>query len=80
KTNTTKELFKQKIHKHSSQTSTTFITQNSPPLPHNLIQTLLFATQKGPFTPAPDHPPLFHHPQGPTFLLHHINSLNPHLQ
>ncbi|WP_420359565.1 sigma 54-interacting transcriptional regulator, partial [Bacillus altitudinis] len=56
------------------------MTHNSPPLPHNLIQTLLFRTQKPPFTPPTHHPRLFQQPQPPTLLLHHINSLHPPLQ
>lgn len=79
-TGTGKELFAQSIHNGSSRSSGPFITQNCAALPDNLIESLLFGTQKGAFTGAADQPGLFEQAQGGTLLLDEINSLNPHLQ
>ncbi|MCM2989720.1 sigma 54-interacting transcriptional regulator [Bacillus safensis] len=79
-TGTGKELFAQSIHNGSSRSSGPFITQNCAALPDNLIESLLFGTQKGAFTGAADQPGLFEQAQGGTLLLDEINSLNPGLQ
>lgn len=79
-TGTGKELFAQSIHNGSSRSSGPFITQNCAALPDNLIESLLFGTQKGAFTGATDQPGLFEQAQGGTLLLDEINSLNPGLQ
>ncbi|WP_306161000.1 sigma 54-interacting transcriptional regulator [Bacillus altitudinis] len=79
-TGTGKELFAQSIHNGSSRSSGPFITQNCAALPDNLIESLLFGTQKGAFTGATDQPGLFEQAQGGTVLLDEINSLHPALQ
>ncbi|OLP65270.1 Arginine utilization regulatory protein RocR [Bacillus pumilus] len=79
-TGTGKELFAQSIHHGSSRSSAPFITQNCAALPDNLIESLLFGTQRGAFTGATDQPGLFEQAQGGTLLLDEINSLNPALQ
>ncbi|WP_353854534.1 sigma 54-interacting transcriptional regulator [Bacillus sp. Bos-x628] len=79
-TGTGKELFAQSIHNGSSRSSGPFITQNCAALPDNLIESLLFGTQRGAFTGATDQPGLFEQAQGGTLLLDEINSLNPVLQ
>ncbi|MFS0655134.1 sigma-54 interaction domain-containing protein [Bacillus sp. 179-C3.3 HS] len=79
-TGTGKELFAQSIHHGSSRSSGPFITQNCAALPDNLIESLLFGTQRGAFTGATDQPGLFEQAQGGTLLLDEINSLTPALQ
>lgn len=54
--------------------------RTAPPLPDNLIESLLFGTKRGAFTGAVDTPGLFEQANGGTLLLDEINSLNLNLQ
>jgi arginine utilization regulatory protein len=79
-TGTGKELFAQSIHNASGRRSNPFIAQNCAALPKNLLEGLLFGTEKGSFTGAQSRPGLFEQADGGTILLDEINSMDPALQ
>lgn len=79
-TGTGKELFAQGIHNASPRVNRPFIAQNCAALPRNLLESLLFGTEKGSFTGAHSKPGLFEQAEGGTILLDEINSLDYDLQ
>ncbi len=79
-TGTGKELFAQGIHNSSPRVDKPFIAQNCAALPRNLLESLLFGTEKGSFTGAHSKPGLFEQAEGGTILLDEINSLDYDLQ
>ncbi len=79
-TGTGKELFAQGIHNASSRRNNPFIAQNCAALPKNLLEGLLFGTEKGSFTGAQSRPGLFEQADGGTIMLDEINSMDPALQ
>lgn len=79
-TGTGKEVFAQSIHNASPRRSQPFIAQNCAALPKDLLESLLFGTEKGSFTGAISRPGLFEQANGGTLLLDEINSLNTDLQ
>lgn len=79
-TGTGKELFAQSIHNASKRREKPFIAQNCAALPKDLLEGLLFGTEKGGFTGAKDRPGLFEQAQGGTILLDEINSMDLALQ
>ncbi|MGM0420452.1 MAG: sigma-54 interaction domain-containing protein [Bacillota bacterium] len=79
-TGTGKELFAQGIHNASPRADAPFIAQNCAALPRNLLEGLLFGTEKGSFTGAQSRPGLFEQAEGGTILLDEINSLDCDLQ
>ncbi|MDI3547513.1 MAG: arginine utilization regulatory protein [Halanaerobiales bacterium] len=79
-TGTGKELFAQSIHNASSRRNRPFIAQNCAALPKNLLEGLLFGTEKGSFTGAQSRPGLFEQANGGTILLDEVNSMDPGLQ
>lgn len=79
-TGTGKELFAQGIHNASPRVDNPFIAQNCAALPRNLLESLLFGTEKGSFTGAHSKPGLFEQAEGGTILLDEINSLDYDLQ
>jgi len=79
-TGTGKELFAQGIHNSSPRVDNPFIAQNCAALPRNLLESLLFGTEKGSFTGAHSKPGLFEQAEGGTILLDEINSLDYDLQ
>jgi len=79
-TGTGKELFAQGIHNASPRVDKPFIAQNCAALPRNLLESLLFGTEKGSFTGAHSKPGLFEQAEGGTILLDEINSLDYDLQ
>lgn len=79
-TGTGKELFAQSIHNASGRTDNKFIAQNCAALPKDLLESLLFGTEKGSFTGAKSKPGLFEMADGGTILLDEINSMEPSLQ
>lgn len=79
-TGTGKELFAQSIHNASLRSNKPFIAQNCAALPKDLLEGLLFGTQKGGFTGAKSRPGLFEQADGGTILLDEINSMDLSLQ
>lgn len=79
-TGTGKELFAQSIHNASNRRNKPFIAQNCAALPKELLEGLLFGTEKGSFTGAISRAGLFEQAHGGTLLLDEINSLNIDLQ
>ena len=79
-TGTGKELFAQSIHNASQRSNKPFIAQNCAALPKDLLEGLLFGTQKGSFTGAKSRPGLFEQANGGTILLDEINSMDLSLQ
>ncbi len=79
-TGTGKELFAQSIHNASNRKNNEFIAQNCAALPKDLLESLLFGTEKGSFTGAKSKPGLFEMADGGTILLDEINSMDLSLQ
>lgn len=79
-TGTGKELFAQSIHNESKRKSNDFIAQNCAALPKDLLEALLFGTEKGSFTGAKSRPGLFEMADQGTILLDEINSMDLALQ
>lgn len=79
-TGTGKEIFAQSIHNISSRKHKPFIAQNCAAIPENLLESILFGTEKGSFTGATDKEGLFEQADGGTLLLDELNSLPLHLQ
>ncbi len=79
-TGTGKEVFAQSIHNASSRRDKPFIAQNCAALPKDLLESLLFGTEKGSFTGAISRAGLFEQANGGTLLLDEINSMNIDLQ
>ena len=79
-TGTGKELFAQSIHNASDRKNNEFIAQNCAALPKDLLESLLFGTEKGSFTGAKSKPGLFEMADGGTILLDEINSMDLSLQ
>lgn len=79
-TGTGKELFAQSIHNASRRSRSPFIAQNCAALPRDLLESLLFGTEKGGFTGAQSKPGLFEQADGGTILLDEINSMDLTLQ
>lgn len=79
-TGTGKEVFAQSIHNDSPRREKPFIAQNCAALPKDLLEGLLFGTEKGSFTGAISRAGLFEQANGGTLLLDEINSMNVDLQ
>jgi arginine utilization regulatory protein len=79
-TGTGKELIAQSIHNASQRKNNDFIAQNCAALPKDLLESLLFGTEKGSFTGAKSKPGLFEMADGGTILLDEINSMDLSLQ
>lgn len=79
-TGTGKELLAQSIHNKSKRSKKPFIAQNCAALPGNLLESILFGTQKGAFTGAIDRKGLFEQAEGGSLLLDEINSMPKELQ
>ena len=79
-TGTGKEIFAQSIHNISSRRDKPFIAQNCAAIPENLLESILFGTEKGSFTGATDKEGLFEQADGGTLLLDELNSLPIYLQ
>ena len=79
-TGTGKELFAQSIHNASRRADGPFLAINCAAIPENLLESLLFGTEKGAYTGAERRPGLFEQASGGTLLLDEINSMNIGLQ
>ncbi|MBR3867306.1 MAG: sigma 54-interacting transcriptional regulator, partial [Butyricicoccus sp.] len=79
-TGTGKELFAQSIHNASTRVNKPFLAINCAAIPENLLESLLFGTEKGAYTGAEQRPGLFEQADGGTLLLDEINSMNINLQ
>ncbi len=79
-TGTGKELFAQSIHNASQRQKRPFIAQNCAALPRDLLEGLLFGTEKGGFTGAKSRAGLFEQAAGGTVLLDEINAMDLALQ
>ena len=79
-TGTGKELLAQSIHNASRRKDGSFLAINCAAIPENLLESLLFGTEKGAYTGAERRPGLFEQADGGTLLLDEINSMNMGLQ
>ncbi len=79
-TGTGKELLAQSIHNASRRKDGAFLAINCAAIPENLLESLLFGTEKGAYTGAERRPGLFEQADGGTLLLDEINSMNMGLQ
>ncbi len=79
-TGTGKEMFAQSIHYASERSKQPFIAQNCAAIPENLLEGILFGTEKGSFTGAISRPGLFEQASGGTLFLDEINSMSLGLQ
>lgn len=79
-TGTGKELFAQSIHNASSRADGPFLAINCAAIPDNLLEGLLFGTERGAYTGAECRPGLLEQADSGTFLLDEINSMNINLQ
>ena len=75
-TGTGKEMVAQAVHSYSSDSSDRpFVAQNCAAIPENLLESLLFGTNKGAFTGAIQMPGLFELANGGTLFLDELNSM-----
>ncbi|WP_308647261.1 sigma-54 interaction domain-containing protein [Paenibacillus oleatilyticus] len=79
-TGTGKELIAQSIHNASIRRDKAFIAINCAAVPKDLMEGLLFGTQKGAFTGAVDRPGFFEQADEGTLFLDELNSLDISLQ
>ncbi len=79
-TGTGKELFAQSIHNASRRAKGPFLAINCAAIPENLLESLLFGTERGAYTGAERRPGLFEQANGGTLLLDEINSMHINLQ
>lgn len=79
-TGTGKELFAQSIHSASHRKDKEFVAINCAAIPENLIEGILFGTEKGSFTGSTDKMGLFEQAEGGTLFLDEINSMDLHMQ
>ncbi len=79
-TGTGKELLSQSIHGASRRADRSFLAINCAAIPANLLESILFGTEKGAYTGAERREGLFEQVTGGTLLLDEINSMNITLQ
>jgi arginine utilization regulatory protein len=79
-TGTGKELLAQSIHNASRRAGGPFMAINCAAIPENLLEGLLFGTEKGAFTGAERRVGLFEQANSGTLLLDEINSMNISIQ
>lgn len=79
-TGTGKELFAQSIHNASKRSKGPFLAINCAAIPENLLESLLFGTEKGAYTGAESREGLFEQANCGTLLLDEINSMDITLQ
>lgn len=79
-TGTGKELFAQGIHNASRRADGPFLAINCAAIPENLLESMLFGTERGAYTGAERRAGLFEQANGGTLLLDELNSMNITLQ
>ena len=79
-TGTGKELLAQGIHNASSRAKGPFLAINCAAIPENLLEGILFGTEKGAYTGAESRAGLFEQANHGTLLLDELNSMNISLQ
>lgn len=79
-TGTGKELVAEAICSEGKRRHHPFISQNCAAIPENLMESLLFGTEKGSFTGAETKPGLFEQADGGTLFLDELNSMDIGLQ
>lgn len=79
-TGTGKEMFAQGIHNESARADKPFIAINCAAIPENLLESLLFGTEKGAYTGAEKRAGLFEQADGGTLFLDELNSMGLNLQ
>lgn len=79
-TGTGKELVAQSIHNAGKRADGPFLAINCAAIPENLLEGLLFGTERGAYTGAEQRPGLFEQADGGTLLLDEINSMPVNLQ
>ena len=79
-TGTGKELFAQSIHNASKRANGPFLAINCAAIPENLLEGLLFGTEKGAYTGAERRAGMFEQANNGTLLLDELNSMNINLQ
>lgn len=79
-TGTGKELFAQSIHSSSKRKDKEFVAVNCAAIPENLVEGILFGTEKGSFTGSSDKMGLFEQAEGGTLFLDEINSMSLQMQ
>ena len=79
-TGTGKEMFAQSIHNESRRKDAPFIDINCAAIPENLLEGLLFGTEKGAYTGSVERAGLLEMADGGTLLLDEINSMDIQLQ
>lgn len=79
-TGTGKEIVAQSLHYTGPRSEKPFISQNCSAIPDNLLESILFGTEKGSYTGAVTNKGLFEVADGGTLFLDEINSMDIHLQ
>jgi arginine utilization regulatory protein len=79
-TGTGKELFAQSIHNESNRRGQKFVPLNCAAVPENLIEGILFGTEKGAFTGSENRKGLFLQADGGTLFLDELNSMSLSMQ
>jgi arginine utilization regulatory protein len=79
-TGTGKEMISQSIHGASRRADQSFIAINCAAIPENLLESMLFGTERGAYTGAERREGIFEQATGGTILLDEINSMNIGLQ
>lgn len=79
-TGTGKEILAQSIHNASQRADGPFLAINCAAIPENLLESLLFGTEKGAYTGSERREGLFEQANHGTLLLDEINSMNISLQ
>lgn len=79
-TGTGKELVAQSIHNESNRADKPFLAINCAAIPENLLESMLFGTEKGAYTGAERRLGLFEQANGGTLLLDELNSMSMTLQ
>ena len=74
-TGTGKEMIAQSIHTSGVRCRANFVSQNCAAIPENLLESILFGTERGGFTGAEDKAGLFEIANGGTLFLDEINSM-----
>ena len=75
-TGTGKEIFAQAIHHDSLRSKKKFVAINCSAVPEQLVESILFGTEKGSFTGSVEKKGLFEEADGGTIFLDELNSMS----